>query len=119
MNIRFAKRLFISPFYIFIASQLINQSFMYPRSVKAHTDLSPNEQATACSKLANVAAFGERLKQTCKAYHLGFMTESHATTFLEKDIAQGDNIFNNDSLLELLKKQALDSYYSCKKIMPK
>ena len=119
MNFRFAKRLFISPFYIFIASQLVNLSFIYPSSVKAHTDLSTKEKSKVCLGLANFAGLRERVIQTCKAYHLGFMTESHATTFLEEDIAQGDSLFNNASVTELLKKQAVDSYYSCKQIMPK
>tara|TARA_Y100001968_G_C19272085_1_gene674759 strand:+ start:483 stop:761 length:279 start_codon:yes stop_codon:yes gene_type:complete len=92
---------------------------MYPIRVKAHTDLSSNEKAKACLGIANYAGLKERVKQTCRAYHLGFMTESHATTFLEEDIAQGASIFNNPSLIELLKKQATDSYYSCKQIMPK
>ena len=100
---------------ILISSLIIYADFL-PRKILA--DDHPVYSRKLCNAVINYAIAGDRIEQTCKQYHRGYMNETHAKSSLNETL-NSEVLKLYPKAQESMKAEAIKEYYSCSNIMPK
>jgi len=100
---------------ILISSLIIYADFL-PRKILADTDPSPI--SATCLAIINVAMAADRIEQTCKQYHRGYMNDIATKTSLNETLSL-EMYKKRPDLKDIAKAKAIEAYYSCSNIMPK